>query len=251
MIEHVESLRKSQANEGPIKGIYGRPEDGKCVYQSPLGEVYIKMSECGPIPDEPYCEICNKFGCPFEEYRRKNGIDTKKIVDIMKMVMDEETSKKKAGNSESKNGIPDFDTEEEEIAYFQKNSQVVKPSGKKDQKIKKPSPDKKSGNPIKKLHNLNEFNSTIKNSLGKLVVVDFFAQWCPPCKEIEPRYKKLAEEFRDVLFCKVDVDENEKTSQACKIKCMPTFQLYKNGSKVGQVEGSDLEGLIAAVLKDK
>jgi thioredoxin-like negative regulator of GroEL len=53
-----------------------------------------------------------------------------------------------------------------------------------------------------------------------------------------------------VVFLKVDVDENEETSAACGINCMPTFQLFKNGGKVGEIEGAD-EARLRALIDEK
>merc|ERR1712167_283408 len=71
----------------------------------------------------------------------------------------------------------------------------------------------------------------------KLVVVDFTATWCGPCQMIAPLFGELAEKNPDVVFVKVDVDENQETAAACGINCMPTFQFYKNGAKTFEMQG--------------
>merc|ERR1712100_50814 len=63
------------------------------------------------------------------------------------------------------------------------------------------------------------------------------ATWCGPCQRIAPVFVKFAEEMPDVVFVKVDVDENEETAAACNISCMPTFQMYKSGTKVHERTG--------------
>jgi thioredoxin len=67
-----------------------------------------------------------------------------------------------------------------------------------------------------------EFDETIGKT-DNLVVVDFTATWCPPCKAIAPIFEALAAEEPDVVFIKVDVDANSETAQACGISSMPTF----------------------------
>ena len=54
-----------------------------------------------------------------------------------------------------------------------------------------------------------EFDAALKEAGSKLVVVDFTASWCGPCQQIAPVFKGLAQEFKDVVFLKVDVDENK------------------------------------------
>ena len=59
---------------------------------------------------------------------------------------------------------------------------------------------------------------------GKLVVTDWYAQWCGPCKIFKPTFQKMAEEQTDVLFCKIDVDENKELAAQYAIRSMPTFK---------------------------
>uniref|UniRef100_A0A8C4EBJ2 Thioredoxin domain-containing protein n=1 Tax=Dicentrarchus labrax TaxID=13489 RepID=A0A8C4EBJ2_DICLA len=79
---------------------------------------------------------------------------------------------------------------------------------------------------------------TPKEAGDKLVVVDFTATWCGPCKQIGPIFEEqsLKPENKNVIFLKVDVDEAEDVSSSCNISCMPTFQFYKNGEKVRILE---------------
>ena len=57
-----------------------------------------------------------------------------------------------------------------------------------------------------------EFPQLLKDSEGKVVFVDFTASWCGPCQKLGPVFEKLASEHSDsAVFCKVDVDENERT----------------------------------------
>ena len=86
---------------------------------------------------------------------------------------------------------------------------------------------------------------------GKLVILDFTASWCGPCQRIAPVFQKLAEEMPDVVFVKVDVDENEETAGACGIQAMPTFQYYKNGAKVHEFSGASEDKIKEAIAKFK
>ena len=61
-------------------------------------------------------------------------------------------------------------------------------------------------------------------STGQLVVVDWFATWCGPCVNFKPTFEKMAKEYEDVLFCKVDVDEAHELAAKHSISSMPTFK---------------------------
>ena len=93
-----------------------------------------------------------------------------------------------------------------------------------------------------------DFLNILNDANNMLVIVDFSATWCGPCKRIMPELKTLAKNKKDnVLFLKVDVDDNEETSLHCGITCMPTFQFYKNNIKVHQIEGADISGIQNAI----
>merc|ERR1712146_298075 len=85
-----------------------------------------------------------------------------------------------------------------------------------------------------------------------MVVVDFTASWCGPCQFIAPKFAEMDNENPYIEFIKVDVDENDETAAACGISCMPTFQFYKNGEKVDELQGASedqLRAKIAALKK--
>mmetsp|Transcript_69302 Transcript_69302/g.103100 ORF Transcript_69302/g.103100 Transcript_69302/m.103100 type:complete len:81 (+) Transcript_69302:127-369(+) len=66
-----------------------------------------------------------------------------------------------------------------------------------------------------------EFDEVMEKSKTQLVVVDFTASWCPPCKMIAPFFAELAEKYPDAIFVKVDVDEGEDLA-ACKFSFCST-----------------------------
>ncbi len=70
------------------------------------------------------------------------------------------------------------------------------------------------------------------------VLVDFYAEWCPPCKAAEPILEELSEEFSDkVEFVKIDVDENGDVAQQYSVMSIPTTILFKDGSEVSRQIG--------------
>lgn len=74
---------------------------------------------------------------------------------------------------------------------------------------------------------------------GKLVVIDFSATWCGPCKMIAPLYEELSEDFSNAIFLKVDVDENHETAAKYGVKAMPTFLFIKRGEVVDAIQGAN------------
>merc|ERR1711976_241227 len=101
------------------------------------------------------------------------------------------------------------------------------------------------GGKVEIVESLDQFNDILAKAGDKLVVVDFTATWCGPCKMIAPHYEDLSKkpENANVIFLKVDVDEAEDVSAKCSISCMPTFQFYKNGQKVPEFSGANKEKL--------
>ncbi|XP_059830797.1 thioredoxin-like [Hypanus sabinus] len=92
---------------------------------------------------------------------------------------------------------------------------------------------------IRKLENKKDFEMILKESGSKLVVIDFSATWCGPCKMIKSCFQKLAEDNTDVIFCEVDVDDAADIAEQCSINCMPTFHFYKNGEKLFDFSGAN------------
>mmetsp|Transcript_18478 Transcript_18478/g.51557 ORF Transcript_18478/g.51557 Transcript_18478/m.51557 type:complete len:175 (-) Transcript_18478:1254-1778(-) len=96
---------------------------------------------------------------------------------------------------------------------------------------------------------LEEVNSLVlrAGSAGQLVVVDFTATWCGPCQMIAPLYKEMSETYDDVVFLKVDVDENADTAQHYSVSAMPTFLFIKGGVVLERVMGANAQRLKDAI----
>lgn len=100
---------------------------------------------------------------------------------------------------------------------------------------------------------------TVKNSNKEIlrngiVVVDFYASWCVPCKEIAPVFHRFAEDYEGegVTFVKIDGDKEECISDMYKISAFPTFCILNNGKLVKKVTGiaaNEIEPLIQKAVK--
>ncbi|KAI8622396.1 galactose-binding domain-like protein [Chytriomyces sp. MP71] len=97
-----------------------------------------------------------------------------------------------------------------------------------------------------------QFAETIAGSgPTKLVVADFTASWCGPCKAIKPFYAELASKYRHVTFITVDIDQLKETAAKNQIQSVPTFHFYKGGELVGSMKGADPRQLQALVDQHK
>lgn len=83
------------------------------------------------------------------------------------------------------------------------------------------------------------------------VIVDFWAPWCAPCKNLTPILEELAEEFAgQVIIGKVNVDENQITPQRFNIRSIPNLIFFQNGQVINQSIGfQPKEQLVAAIKK--
>ncbi|XP_075681762.1 thioredoxin-like [Rhinoderma darwinii] len=96
---------------------------------------------------------------------------------------------------------------------------------------------------VRHIDSLDDFKSALSDAGNKLVVVDFTATWCGPCKMIGPFFDSLSAKYDDVVFLKVDVDDAQDVASHCEIKCMPTFHFYKNGERVHEFSGANQASL--------
>jgi len=93
-----------------------------------------------------------------------------------------------------------------------------------------------------------EFSEVINNG-HKLVVVDFFAEWCMPCVMLSPVIEDLAGKMKDVKFVKINIDDNSELARKYDVMSIPCLILYKDGEEVGRIVGNKNQDFIEEKIK--
>lgn len=83
--------------------------------------------------------------------------------------------------------------------------------------------------------NKEEFEKIIKED--KIILVDFFAEWCGPCQMLGPVLEDLSNEREDIIVLKIDIDEEQELAISMGIEVVPTVMLFKKGEKKKILEG--------------
>ncbi len=82
------------------------------------------------------------------------------------------------------------------------------------------------------------------------VVVDFWAEWCAPCRKVEPLLEEIASEMGDkVQIVRMDIDENPETARAYRVMSVPTLTVFKGGEPVQSVTGARPKGDLVKLIE--
>ncbi len=82
------------------------------------------------------------------------------------------------------------------------------------------------------------------------VLVDFWAEWCAPCRKVEPLLEEIAGEMGDkVRIVKLNIDENPETARAYRVMSVPTLTVFKGGQPVSSVAGAKPKGVLVNLIE--
>lgn len=96
--------------------------------------------------------------------------------------------------------------------------------------------------------NTDEFNDLVIDK-KEIILVDFYASWCGPCKMLAPILEEISKEV-DVQICSVDVDDNFDLAKSYGVMSVPTLILFNNGVEVKRAIGLKNKDFILDMLKD-
>lgn len=97
--------------------------------------------------------------------------------------------------------------------------------------------------------NSEEFNKEVLEN-ERVVLVDFYATWCPPCKMLVPVLEKVASSRADFDVIKVNIDESQELANEYRIEVVPTMVIFKDGKPVDKIIGLVDERKIAEVMSN-
>lgn len=72
-------------------------------------------------------------------------------------------------------------------------------------------------------------------------IIDFYAEWCGPCKYMEPIFKRVAEKYKDFNFARVDVDRNNELARKFEVMSIPTIIIMRDGKEIERSIGAKSE----------
>lgn len=94
------------------------------------------------------------------------------------------------------------------------------------------------------------FDQTVQDN--DIVLVDFWAEWCGPCKQFGPVFERVSEKYPDLVFGKVDTEAEQQLAAAANIRSIPTLMVFKKGYLVfnepGALPPQALESLVSQVV---
>ncbi|PPD82372.1 hypothetical protein GOBAR_DD20688 [Gossypium barbadense] len=108
--------------------------------------------------------------------------------------------------------------------------------------------EKNAGPNMIDIHSTQEFTTALNEAGDRLVIVEFYGTWCASCRALFPKLCKTAQEHPEILFLKVDFDENKAMCKSLNVKVLPYFHFYRGAH--GQLESFSCSLVKFKKLKD-
>eukprot|EP00189_Rhodosorus_marinus_P010601 CAMPEP_0184737334 /NCGR_PEP_ID=MMETSP0315-20130426/134_1 /TAXON_ID=101924 /ORGANISM="Rhodosorus marinus, Strain UTEX LB 2760" /LENGTH=264 /DNA_ID=CAMNT_0027204485 /DNA_START=521 /DNA_END=1315 /DNA_ORIENTATION=+ len=102
---------------------------------------------------------------------------------------------------------------------------------------------------VEEVKSIEELDTNLKKAGKKLVMIDFYAEWCRPCRNIAPEVEELAATFDNVCFYRVDVDKSNELASKYGVSKVPHFIFFKEKQVVSEVVGATKNKLSNAILE--
>jgi len=104
---------------------------------------------------------------------------------------------------------------------------------------------------VQEIKTVEDFKTAIGDKNTGLVVIDFFADWCGPCKMIAPKFHKMSEQHTSVGFYKVNSDNPELQDMCsiCKVQSLPSFCFFRGGKYITKSVGADDKQLAKLIVQ--
>lgn len=126
-------------------------------------------------------------------------------------------------------------------AYAAEEKPATPPAGAAAAEVKHPANVKQIGQ--------DEFAKEVEQAKG-VVIVDFFATWCPPCKKLAKDMPEVAAKYPNISVVKIDTDKNQDLAKKFKVQAIPYVVVFKDGKKVGEMVGYGGKDKLEALFKD-
>ena len=105
-----------------------------------------------------------------------------------------------------------------------------------------------SSSRVVEITEIDELEKIAKKFPLNLIVMDFSATWCMPCKSIKPFYNELSTQYKDCIFLAIDANDGEELMDFFSVTSLPTFIFMKQGKAFAKLEGADRDKLTQKII---